>query len=679
MSRRDSQLMFWGVTAVALILRVIQVQLLSDATINPHWLRPVMDAGEHDLMARGILAGDWPGSLPFFTAPLYPYFLAALYAVFGVAARLPVQLVHALVSAFGAGLVGLLAAGLWGRRAGWLAGLLLATAWTSILFAGELLAVSLTVTLTLLVLWLLLAPGIPGRLTLFWSGLAWGVAAVARANILILAPVFVWYLVRHRSLKVTSPNWIWLALGLLLPILPVAGHNILRGGDFVPLVTSGGVNFYVGNNSQADGMSVRVPGTEPTRQDMFGEIERLAEAETGRLLRPSQVDRHFLKKGLTFWREHPGQALSLQLKKVRYLLAAGERSNNKNIYFWRERSQLLKWPIWPGWALVLVLAAVGFGRRDLDRGARFLLLGSVVFYAVALTFFFVNARFRLPVLAILAVPAGGGLEQLWVSWHRRRWDVPAAVWGTAIALLLVSCVPDWISFRPRDGFGNPAIWSSLGNSYLATGDAERAVQSYRQVLLQHRTNPRPEFQQAAGKIYIALGDLLSQQGRQQEVLQLYSNWVSQDPGSFEARVRLGEMYLQTGQLAEAASQFQAVLAQNPEHMGAKIGHAWILLYRGEAETAGREFEAAHRHEPNPHALFGAGLALMQQQKLEEAERAFREVLTLNEGYWQAWGNLADIYEKLGDLDRAGQAFRELLKANPQDQVARQWLQDHAGF
>ena len=64
MKPRDPAIMFLSVTVLALILRVIQVLLMSDAAVNPHWLRPVQDAAVLDAMARGLAGGRkaWPAN-----------------------------------------------------------------------------------------------------------------------------------------------------------------------------------------------------------------------------------------------------------------------------------------------------------------------------------------------------------------------------------------------------------------------------------------------------------------------------------------------------------------------------------------------------------------------------------------------------------------------------------------
>lgn len=680
MTRRQTVLMFAGTTLLALVLRVVQVLLMADADINPHWLRPVMDAAVYDGMARGLLTGGWPPpSEPFFSAPLYPYLLGMLYAVFGADNTLPVMLVHALLSSLGAGLAALVAARLWGRTEGWVAGVLYAVCWTSIFFAAEMLAVSLTVPLLLAALWLLLR-GLDeaGRFDLLLSGLALGLACAARPNLLVLAPVWLWFAWRPRSAR-----WWALALGVVLAIAPITLHNLVRGGAPVLIANSGGVNFYIGNHQGADGASVSLPGIPASRHDMPTNLARAAEDESGLLLDPVAVDRHFLAKGLRFWTEQPGQALALQVRKLGLLVGMYERSNTKHLYFWRDRSALLKLPVWLGWTPVMLLAALGLWRGDLDPARRRLLILSLVVAGLVLTLFFVNGRFRLPLLALLTVPAGGGAMWLWQSWRARRWDIRS--WGiprgaliTVALLAAVSIGPELRAYSPRAGFGDPAIWYSLGQSYQVAGNDHRAIQSYSQALRQQAASPQPTFAPIEDALYTSLGELLIRGHRVPEAQQLYTGWTRANPRSVLARVRLGDLLLQSGQIDQAAGQFRQALKLEAGNPDAQLGLAWVQLYSGRATEAHATFESIHRAEPNAHALFGAALALMQLERLDEAERSFREVLVLDPNYWQAWGNLGDLYDRQGDGGKAADAFRKVLELNPQDQMAREWLRAHPG-
>ncbi len=551
--------LFAGVTLVALVIRTVYILQMADPALNPLFTHPVLDAAVHRRWALGILAGTWPPPEPFFRAPLYPYFLAFLYRVFGPDHALAVQLVHGLISALGAGLAGLCADRVWGRRAGWFAGLGFAVMWSSIFFAGELLDVTLGVTLNLLLWWLLLGKISDRRLGL--TGLTWGLSIISRPLILVIAPVVVFYLHR-RGVGWRARGWLMLAAGMAVAILPVTVRNLTVGGEPVLVAASGGVNFFIGNNQFADGRVAFLPGAAMDWHGEMSEVTALAAKETGHPQNALSADRYFLGKGLAFLRKSPGRALALYAHKFRILLAADERSNNKNLAFWRARSPLLRWPFWLGWGPVLALAFLGLRRKDLDPDRMLLMWGSLVLYAGVLLLFFINARFRLPLLAWLMVPAGAGADRLVRAVSRGDWT-PRLRRGTmlAVVILLVIWIPDRAGFRPESS-SDFESWRALGNGFEQEGDLERAGASYRKVLDIGRKDPQRAYGNILPAVHMRLGGVLLREQKPREALPQFRQ-ASAMTGDVNAEFGVGMCLLQLGQWGPAEAVFDSVISRNP--------------------------------------------------------------------------------------------------------------------
>src|SRR5688572_27214641 len=60
----------------------VRVLYLSQYANSPFFWSPALDALYHDLLAKGIAAGNPPEGA-YFRAPAYYYFLAGIYKVFG--------------------------------------------------------------------------------------------------------------------------------------------------------------------------------------------------------------------------------------------------------------------------------------------------------------------------------------------------------------------------------------------------------------------------------------------------------------------------------------------------------------------------------------------------------------------------------------------------------------------
>jgi tetratricopeptide (TPR) repeat protein len=669
--------LFLVTTGIALFLRLVHLWLMSD---NPLFTRPIMDAAMHDQWARGLLDGTWPGPEPFFRAPFYPYLLGALYWIFD-GARLPIQAVHALISALGAGFAGLIAARLFNRRAGYLAGLLLATLWTSIYFSAELLLVSLAVTLNLLMLWILLdrEEGELSTTRIAAAGLILGLSAITRPNILILLPLLIWFIWRERPSAKRTMGLVVFLVALILPISPVAISNQVRGHDTVLIASQGGVNFYIGNNSRSDGRTAVVPDTRPTWQGGYEDAIAMAEKDAGHALKPSQVDRYFMRRGLGFLLDDPGTAVKLYGSKLRMLLGAAERSNNKYIYAWRDWSSLLRLPIWPGWAMILGLAVLGFFRCDWPGRSRRLLIGVSALYALSILLFFVNARFRLPVAAILAIPAGAGLEAVWSSLRSRpdqpRWRHGMAGPAFAVLVILLSSL-DFVGFKENRTNANPFYYFTLGNAYADQGDRAEAIVNYRKSLAISTTYSHANFHMIRDNLYRSYLQMLSEEGMRPDALSAARQWTRAAPQNLEARVWLGNLLLDAGRIDEAGAHFEIAKRTDPESPDVLSGEAWILYHQKQFGKALRRFNQLTRSNADSRAYFGSGLCLIELNRLNEAEKAFLKVLELEPTYWQAVGNLAGIYERTGRLPQAKSMYQRLLALRPDDTRARQWLAGH---
>ncbi len=195
-------------------------------------------------------------------------------------------------------------------------------------------------------------------------------------------------------------------------------------------------------------------------------------------VKASQVDRYFLSKAMTAWRDHPGALIDVTLKKIWMLIGAGERANNNFIYAMREWSPLLQLPLLVGWPLLLFLSVFGAATAGRIVGGRRLVFGAAALYALSIVLFFINARFRLPIAALLTVPAGAGVIMLWDVLRRRIGPPTWTVWLGAILLTGVS-VSDLVGFHEDELEVNPFYQSTVGNAYAHHGDEAQAVVHWR--------------------------------------------------------------------------------------------------------------------------------------------------------------------------------------------------------
>jgi tetratricopeptide (TPR) repeat protein len=192
----------------------------------------------------------------YFVSPLYIYFLAAIlvFTHSFLAARI-VQI------AFGtlAGSSFSQTDEWFGRRAGWIAAATAAATSLFTFFESVLLQAIVTAAASAaLAIGLNRATGPPRRWFLA-SGMAFGPATLNRPNIGLAALGVVSLMAiagrRRQALAVTA--------GLLPALAPVTIRNIVVAGEWSPVSSQGGLNFYIGNNPDADGTYHSVPDITP--------------------------------------------------------------------------------------------------------------------------------------------------------------------------------------------------------------------------------------------------------------------------------------------------------------------------------------------------------------------------------------------------------------------------------
>jgi 4-amino-4-deoxy-L-arabinose transferase-like glycosyltransferase len=555
------------VALVALLLRVLF--FLMHRHNNPLFDQPIMDGLYHHEWALRIVSGDFWGDGVFFRAPLYPYFLALLYKMSGssIAFALAVQ---NLIGTATAVLVYLLAREYLARRVALLAGLIAATYWPFLYFEGDLLIVSLILCLNTAAL--LLAVRAIRRSDARLAGVAgvlFGLSAIARPSVLIVIPFL------PLAMKRPDTTWSYVArralvlwAGVFVVVSPVLIRNFVVGRDFVPIASQGGVNFYIGNNPESDGRTAIVPGT---RWDWWGGYEdaiRLAEESEGRPLKPSEVSNHYLRKGLAFVFGSPGQSMPLLARKLYLFWAGGERSNNKYIYFFWHQSGLGKVPL-PGFWLIAPLGLAGAfflwpRRRELAPLYIF-----VTAYMAGVVAFFVNARFRLPVVPILIIFGAYAVFYLIGSIRvRHRMMLPAAL---LVAACFVAVDLDFRTFRENKVHQDALSRYTLGNAFLKQGRPRAAMEEYEEALAIDRRYPTPGFRLVAPGVHYNLGRLYAANDECERAIPLLESFRGDDTQMFSASEILAGCYLAEGRFAEAYALYRKLLGAAPGHHGARNG------------------------------------------------------------------------------------------------------------
>ena len=469
------------VAAVALAVRLLHV--VFTAHLNPLSGDLTLDAAIYDRWARALLAGGDIGPTRLMQAPLYPWFLAAVYRIAGPSLT-AVRLAQALLGTASAILVTLVTKRLFrSGAASILAGAAAALYLPLIFYEGVLLPVTLIVFLNLLFVFLLLPAGrFPSRPRCLASGIVLGLSVIAKPVAILLWPFAALHLVLNARRGRSGPAFGSIAVltaGLVVAVAPLTIRNAVLTGEFIPLTTGGGINFYIGNNPEANGFYAApfyrgqpIGGTPEKQRAM---MHKLASSEAGRDLSPSEVSNFWLRRGIEHNRAHPGTWTRLLWQKVLLFWNGYERANVESMSLHRRIPGVLRLPLLL-FGLVAPFALTGVFLTRSRRRELWLLYGGILAYLFAALAFYVLARYRLPITVFLFPFAGACIVEL-VSFARRR-SYGELILACAALLLLFYFTNMTVAVDTP--FGVSKNLTRLAGAYIARGDTTAAVEAYRE-------------------------------------------------------------------------------------------------------------------------------------------------------------------------------------------------------
>lgn len=389
----------WFIMAGALALRLAAVPAV-------HAVRYTSDEGEYIHMARQLLDEkifrDSNGDRSI-RAPLYPVVLAGLLAV-GGNGLLPAHLAGGLLGTAAVGIIYALALMVTGSRKG-----ALAAAGISALAPGLVIYSALLQTEMLYIVFFLLAflflyrlRDEPGFRVAAALGVCGGLAALTRAVYLGFLPVLLVMLVwpfRTQWRAVAGPA----AVALIVAAMTIAPWTIRNWSvlhALVPVASGGGSSLLTGNNPYATGTYAVADGFDPW---FTAQAQERGVADPASL---NEVGRSGLSAAIamSYMRDHPGSTVALAAKK--------------SYIFWiypvtHSDSYLPVQALAVGFdALLLCAAVIGIAGSGAWRRTTGPLLAAVVFFWLVQAVLHAEARFRLPLVPLLAVAAGWGVVLL---------------------------------------------------------------------------------------------------------------------------------------------------------------------------------------------------------------------------------------------------------------------------
>ncbi len=512
------------VVALAVALRVTHVLLLRD---TPWFDHLVIDPQYYDAWARQLAAGEWLGTRAFYMDPLYPYALGAFYRVWGhdlLAARL----LNVAMSAVTCLCIARLGSLVGGAACGTIAALGFAVYVPEIFYTGEIDKTCLSVMLVAATLATFLGRTVGARVA---AGVLLGLAALTRANLLVMAPLAVLVLLVGREPRAAAA----LIVGVALALSPVVWRNHRVSGEWVLTTAQAGQNFYTGNNPTNDWGAYDTPAFVRGNPH-FEELDFRAEAErrAGRALTAGEVSSLWMREALASMAAQPGRAALVMGRKLALFWNDFEVSDNQDQYLLSRDSWVLRLPI--GFAIVASFALLGALVGWRDRATR-VLVGFVVVYCASVVLFFIFSRYRIQTVPALLPLAAAGV----LSFATR--DARTLARNAAVVAAGALCTFPTVGVFAAD---NPLVVEMrlrhLGQVYLSAGRRDDAFAAFHEGL--------------AGCPTCALGTQA-----------------------------LADAYLATGRLAEGEAYFRRLLREQPAYANGWRQFARLLDAQGRSDEA----------------------------------------------------------------------------------------------
>jgi Tfp pilus assembly protein PilF len=300
------------------------------------------------------------------------------------------------------------------------------------------------------------------------------------------------------------------------------------------------------------------------------------------------------------------------VRKTFLFLRAGELNNNKPIRYFREQSRVLRLPLL-GFAVVAPLAFFGMLFPGRHRRPLFPLYAYFLLYSGGVILFFVNARFRVPVIPVLIVFAAAGSRELLREGLSRSRAKGLVEKIALLALLFVAVNASWGSYKEDSPFNTASGHFLMGLTFEKTGEISKAEEWYRRA-------------------------------------------VEAYPGHAGARNNLAGIYISRGEWQKARDELEWSLKMEPRNGKTLVNAGFVSIKLGNRRGAKEFFERALRgvisSEMRARALYNLGMIFSLEGKPAEAERSWREALFHDPSHTLARQKLDLMAKRRRDLEGA---------------------------
>jgi len=545
----------------------------------------------YDGWAQKIVGGQLTDHHAFYGLPGYAYLLAGLYKLCGYNPYIP-ELLQSLLDAGTATLLYKISVALVpqsGGRRGQIVGLMAAAAWAFCVPAQTYAAVLMPTAWFIFVFWFILWRIIKSQTSPDWweallLGLLAGVTATAIATILFLIPLLFCAIGLKPSVPARSHFRIvgcaLVLLGVAIGTSPCWLHNYFIARDRVLLSAHSGINFWIGNNPDANGYPRFPPGLRAGQAAMLQDSIDVAESAAGHPLKRGEVSQFWSAKAHDYIANYPLAWLRLLGLKLHNFWSAFQYDDLSIITNLREQGVTLP-GIYFGLFAALALPAMILTWNAAPLGRW--ITGAIFLQMLALLPVFTTERYRLPIVPGLAVFAAFGLVTLFSNFATGNLR-PVLSYAM---LLMVSTL--FVSWPQRE----PSLWA-----LDAYNSGWQALESGNLSLAERKLDLARAYVPDNAETNFALGNLKFAQNDAATASSFYLTTLRLDPRHRGAINNLGVIALDASEFDTAEKWFRRAEDVDPRSAKTHFLLAKALVGKNDRVNARAEIEAAIALKPD---------------------------------------------------------------------------------
>ena len=378
-------------------------------------------------------------------------------------------------------------------------------------------------------------------------------------------------------LKLRSLFIFFLGVLTTLAIFILPNFSILK--ESLPIPAHSGINFYIGNNPEADGTFWPPLNMHSSQLGLLKDSQLIAEKNLGRPLNNKEINWFWFKKGFAYIASHPYAYLKLTLRKFLIFINGYEPQDIEDFYFAKKFIPLLRFPF-ISFYFISALGILGWVvciRKPEASVIKLFILG----YGISNILYFVTSRYRLPAVPYFIILASYGL--FWLTKRLSAGNLNRIIWLICLLAFLFFLTNIRI-FKHDFSYA----FYNLSVKYIDTDNVSKALESAQEAI---RINPH------IAPAYFNLGIISYRQGKIKEATDNFLKTLELNPNYFEAHYNLGFIYEEAGDPEKAIKYYLSSLKINPQDEQVYFNLGCAYLKTGQQDLAKQAFGQAMRLNP----------------------------------------------------------------------------------